>query len=292
MSGQGPANSAIRTSPELEKLINAATSGAEIQEILHQEAIRQGLFAQAEKDPSILLPTQKALDMEAGLVVQPLTRTVTVNGVAHTLEGTDEASLTRAEVELYKHVFANAKTADPTRDERGRFAADGKRDEDVAQREAAEAVRQSDLELKFKRGEITTARYLADSGAIEKHLANQGIDMDVLRNTTVAHSWEAAVIEFKNSEIGSSWEGGPENLQYVRDQIEIYNLIDTPDKVGALRAIYLDMKANGKVVPNADVQRQVAESERDKAIRAARTPEELKAAARIGQTAGGTFLGS
>jgi hypothetical protein len=283
--------SSIRTTPELEKLINAATSGAEIQEILHQEAVRQGLVTR-DIDPSELLVTQKALDLEAGRFSQPLTRTITVNGTVHTLEGADEAALVRAELELFKQVFANAKTADPTRDERGRFVADGKRDEAAAQREAAEAVRQSDLELKFKRGEITTAQYLADSGAIEQHLASQGIDMDVLRNASVTQSWEAAVIEFKNSPEGSSWEGGPENLKFISDAIKEHNLIDTPDKVGALVAIYRDMKANGQVVPNADLQRQVAESERDKAIRAARTPEELKAAARIGQTAGGTFIGS
>jgi hypothetical protein len=290
MSGQGPANSAIRTTPELEKLINAATSGAEIQEILHQEAIRQGLFAQAEKDPSILLPTQKALDMEAGLVVQPLTRTITVNGVAHTLEGTDEASLTRAEVELYKHVFANVKTADPTRDAHGRFVADqGKAAEEAAAAEAQNAVAKAEMELKFKRGEISTADYLAQSGAIEEYL---GVSAEDLRaaateksHQRITNDWVTATTQFMNTPEGRTWPGGEQNKEKMA---EILEQMGADPNVTNLKLAYQFMKDNNLLVAS---EHDVV-AERNRRINDARTPEEMKSAVRYGQKPNGTFLGS
>jgi hypothetical protein len=287
MSGQGPANSAIRTTPELEKLINAATSGAEIQEILHQEAIRQGLFAQAEKDPSILLPTQKALDMEAGLIVQPLTRTISVNGVSHTLEGTDEASLTRAEVELYKQVFADV---NPTRDAHGRFVADqGKAAEEAAAAEAQNAVAKAELELKFKRGEISTVDYLAQSGAIEEYL---GVSAEDLRaaateksHQRITNDWVTATTQFMSTPEGRTWPGGERNKEKMA---EILEQMGADPNAENLKRAYQYMKENNLLVASEhDV-----EAERNRRINDARTLEEMKEAVRYGQKPNGTFLGS
>jgi len=279
--------SSIKTTPELEKRLNAAQSGAELQAILHEEAVRQGLCVPDEADPYVMIPTAKAEALEAG-TFKNLSRTITVNGTAHVLEGADEASLVRAELELFKQVFAD-NPAGATRDERGRFVSDagrGKQDEAAAQ---AEIVRKADLELKFKRGDISTADYLAQSGAIEQYL---GVSAEDLRaaateksHQRVTNDWATATTQFMNTPEGRTWPGGEANKEKMA---EILEQMGADPNAENIRRAYKYMQDNNLLVASEyDV-----EAERNRRINDARTPEEMKEAVRYGQKPnGGTFIG-
>jgi len=285
-----PENSAIKTNADLEKRLHAAQSGAEIQEIMHQEAVRQGLCVPDEADPNVLIPTAKAEALEAG-TFQNLTRKITVNGVSHILEGADEADLTRAEVDFYKRVFADVKTpAEISRDEHGRFVADqGKAAEEAAAAKANDVVAKAELDLKFKRGEISTADYLAQSGAIEEYL---GVSAEDLRaaateksHQRVTADWATATTQFMNSPEGKTWPGGEANKEKMA---EILEAMGADPNAENLKRAYQYMRENNLLVAS---EHDVI-AERDKAIRSATNAEELKTAVRIGQKAGGTFIGS
>jgi hypothetical protein len=66
---------------------------------------------------------------------------------------------------------------------------------------ADDPIAKVELDLKFKRGEISTAEYLEQSGAIDSYLESQGIPLVDLQasvaekqNQRIAQSWEQAVI--------------------------------------------------------------------------------------------------
>lgn len=281
---QGPNDSPLKITPEMEKALAEAIHPSDITRIMHDGLKNQGFVDADPFDPSVLHVREEAAHAAA-----PATRfgaKVTIDGKVHVAEGATQAEADAKIVEVIR-----AATHPTTRDDQGRFSAtQGRTDEATAKAIEQELLRKSELELKFKRGEIDTATYLAESGAIEQHLASQGIDMDVLRKATVTPSWEKATTAFLNSPAGSDWPGGEANKLKMAQLIEENGLADAPDKTAAMAAVYGYMKANHLIVPNEEIARQTAESERDKAIREARTPEELKAAVRIGQSSGGTFF--
>lgn len=263
-----PENSSIKSTPELEEALRTA-SFEEIKSIMSRAAVEQGLVTPDKYDPNILLPTEQA--------PQPhrFAKSVTVNSVKKTFEGNSELEVMQAETEFYRQQMQQPTTTktEPARDERGRFtspADQGRTDENV--------FAKAELELRFKRGEISTSDYLEQSGAMEQYLAKQGIPLEELRASVqekqgerTVQSWQDATNEFLNSPEGRTWPGGQENLKKVGELIQQMSAADAEDKVAALTAAYRYMKENDLVAANPEL-------EAERRIREARTPEEVRAA--------------
>ena len=127
---------------------------------------------------------------------------------------------------------------------------------DVAKEAELEAIRQVELEAKFKRGEMSTADYLEQSGAMSAYLAKQGIPVESLKATVERNadavetqSWADAVEAFKQSPSGASWPGGDKTVMVMNDKIFALGLQDATDKVAALAQAYAAMQSSGTVFP-------------------------------------------
>jgi hypothetical protein len=127
-------------------------------------------------------------------------------------------------------------------------------------------MRQTELELAFKRGTISTAEYLEKSGAVEQFLESHGVSLPELASTLqeaqaqqLTQSWESAVSEFLSSPEGRSWPGGEKNLTLISLQLQNLGLVDAPDKVVALAQAYQHMQSRGLLFsPEADAEAERA----------------------------------
>jgi len=265
-----PENSAIQMSPALEAALNKASGPEEMKALLHEAAIEQSLVVPDIYDASNLLPTEKANASQP----KRFAKAVVVDGVKKFFEGESELDVERQMNEFYRQQLTPTESrTEVARDEQGRFvspADQGRADENP--------VAKAELELKFKRGEISTEDYLAQSGAFASYLEQQGIPLEELKSTVEekqnqrqVQSWESATQEFLNSPEGRSWPGGQENLQTVGKLIEQMGATNSEDKVAALVAAYRRMRENDLVAKNPEL-------ERERRIREARSPEELRIA--------------
>jgi len=263
-----PENSAIRITPEVEEALKTA-SFEEIKTIMARAAVEQGLVTPDKYDPNVLLPTELAFAAQP----QRFAKTVTVDGTKHVIEGDSEIDLSRKEIEFYRTQMQQPTTTktESVRDEQGRFTSPADQNQNAFQR--------AELELKFKRGEISTLDYLEQSGAMESYLAKQGIPLEELQASVeekqdqrAVQSWADATNEFLNSPEGRTWPGGETNKIKVGELIQQMGATDSPDKVSALIAAYRYMKENNLVAANPEL-------EMEKKIREARSPEEIRQAA-------------
>jgi len=197
---------------------------------------------------------------------------VTINGKVHVAEGATQAEADAKIAEVIRGATTHL------RDDQGRFTNDqGRADEAAAKAAAQELVRKSDLELKFKRGEIDTATYLAESGAVSDFFAKKGIaleDVEAAAQTAagerITQSWAEATTEFMNSPEGQIWPGGEANKLKMLEVLSAMNATDAPNAENLRRAAVY-MRENNLFVGNP-------EAEREQAILDAKTPEELSAA--------------
>ena len=237
--------SSIRTTRKLEEQINACQSQAEVQELLRQAAIDQKLVRR-DWDPNILTPN------DPGTAPRGYAKTVTVNGVKHILESSDEAGLLAQENEIYRQAMEPTVTTQQTEQPRdtatGRFTA-----EPVVTDDAKAA-----LSLQFQLGQISASDYLEQSGAVADYLEKQGIPLDELKaqvqekqEARQVQSWEAATEEFLRSSAGSDWPGG-ENMNIAGRLIQENGLTDKPS-AETLTAVWNHMKENGIAVENKEV---------------------------------------
>ncbi len=201
MSGQGPQDSAIKMSRDLETRIASAASAEEIGGIMRDAAKNQGLVREDLFNPDVLHPTNEA--------PQILEKTVSVNGVSHVLRGASDAEIAHNEAALFRNLFANKTAAsEPPRDERGRFLPAPE-----PEQSADEVAREVALEFQFRNGSITTAEFIEKSGAIEKYeqrRENQKLSANTL-------SWTQATDEFIHSEAARNYPGGEDYLRRMCD---------------------------------------------------------------------------
>ena len=265
---------------EFEKAVAACTSAEQIKSLMAARTVANGYATRDAIDPNILIPTGKTTPAP-----QPtrLSRVVEFGGQRYTVEGNNEAELLAAENSLYKQAFSgDSHQNDQPRGADGRFLSP----EEVEKFNAAEITRQSELELKFKRGEIDTATYLRDSGAIEKHLAEQGVDIEALKvasqeksEEAYTHSWEVAVQEFLNSPEASDYVGGQESLRRMGEVLGTMNdsvtgrpLSEMPSKE-TLAAAWQYLKDTGNAPRNEELEHEQAIVQ---ATRVAKSPSELR----------------
>jgi hypothetical protein len=261
---QGPNDSPLKITPEMEKALAEAIHPSDITRILHDGLKDQGLVDADPFDPSVLHVREGAAPPAASAATRYGAK-ITINGRVHIAEGAtqEEADAKIAEI-------IRTATHPTTRDDQGRFTADqGKADEAAA----AAIVAKADLELKFKRGEIDTATYLAESGAVSEFFAKKGIslsDVEAAAQTAagerISQSWAEATTEFLNG-AGSDWPGGEENKRQMSKILKEMGAEDYPN-VENLRRAWVHMKDNNMVTANPEL-------ERDQALLAARTPEEI-----------------
>lgn len=276
-----PEQSAIKVTPDVEAKLTTLVSSDEIRAYLAEVAVEQQLVTRDRFSPDILIPT------EPGTAPRTFGRVLNINGFEHTVEAPSEIELERRVNALLRETFESGNTpsgAAPARDANtGRFvsAEDRGKADEVRQ---AEILRQSEVELKFKRGELSTADYLARSGAIERHLESQGISVEELRTSTAekqnqrfTQSWATATEEFLKSPAGADWPGGEANKVKLGQILQANPELADQPSVETLSAVYEYMKENDLLVANEEVEKL-------RAISSATSAEEIRTAWRGGSS--------
>jgi len=200
----------------------------------------------------------------ASTTEREFTRVETIGGREFTFTAPDQTTL-QHHIETAKAVAAEFENAQ-ARDENGRFVERGGLVDDGG----AEIARQSELELKFRRGEISVKEYIEQSGAVTEFLESQGVPLDELREVAglrQAHAFEqdwVAATETFLAGPGGDWPGGNANKTNLQNALVALGLMDADDKVGALVQAYEYMKQNNALLPyeqanvSAAIQKELA----------------------------------
>jgi len=260
----GTSDSAIKTDSTMNDKISKATTTEQIKEILRIGALAQGLAVEDAIDKSIFIPLEKAAAPEP----RRFAKTIEVAGQKLIFESDSELEVERSIGDYFRALQPRVETqpevhSETPRDERGRFVSE----EDV--------VAKAELELKFKRGEIDTATYLAESGAVNSYLASQGISLEDLKkvaNDGYQADWQTATQEFLSRH--PEWVGGNANLKEAGETLLRLHLQDSPS-VESLESAYQDMQRRNAVAenPELDAQRDAHEK-----ISSATSFEEIRSA--------------
>jgi hypothetical protein len=287
-------------SPEVQAAIKAATDPEQIRQLVIGEAQKQADAAQATVDAAAqkieadkAAVAQAAADAAAAQTADSLKRTVNIAGRDFEFEASSELELERVINNAYQVAYAvqpepirQVEIVDPVADAaRQQAAAD------------AEVARRADVELKFKRGEITAAQYIEETGAMADYLSKQGISIDALKST-VEHnqsnqfekSWEQATTEFLNSPSGRDWPGGERNKYMIGLQLAALGLTEAEDKVAALAQAYQVMKQSQLIFKDETVDASadaIAQATAAKAAADKAAAEALIAAQRAGGAGAG-----
>jgi hypothetical protein len=249
--------------PALEKEISEALPD-QIKAIMARAAIEQSLVTSDSYNPNILIPTALA-----DHAPQKFSKYVTINSTKYLLEGGSPEELAHAETSLYEQVLGQGDTGQ-ARDAQGRFVHEQTPEERAAGE--LEVANRAELELRFKRGDITAEQYLEDSGAINTYLTEHGVSPDALVAVTDLvrqNTWAACTEEFLNSESGASWPGGDENKNILAAILDENGMTDP--SVENLSAAYRFAQEQGLLVENPDTvqHNSIAEANDMDSIRAA-----------------------
>jgi hypothetical protein len=254
-----PKDYPIKLSKEQEEAISTMPP-MEIPQYLHEIEVAAGL---RNRDPwnsevmHVVEPDETA--------AQPLSQTFTINGETHTFTGANQAELDRAQVEFFRTLTENSsarlETTNDTlaRNPNGTFAK--QRTDDSAVASADKAI----LELKYKRGEIDTASYMRESGALDDYLQEMGIDVQGYKqNKHEVQNWANATKEFLAGPLGADWPGGgPEVIEAIGQKIAALGLTDQPS-AASLRKAWDALQADADAF--AAVQNATSREELDEAL--------------------------
>lgn len=259
-------SSTMSINDDVKNAVKAATDPAAIRQALVEEAERQLAAQAADKVAADAAAVAKAAadkataDAVAAAAAAasktPIIRKETIDGQEFTFEGESDIEVERMVTNALKvaaalRTRAEVPAPDPAAEEAARVAAE--------QAAAAKAAAKVELEVKFKRGEISTQEYIEQSGAITDYLDKHGIPLEDLKSSVEANrlrsleqSWEQATNVFKTTAVGSDWPGGAKNLEIISTKLQALGLADADDKVAALAQAYSWMKQNNMIYP-ADV---------------------------------------
>jgi hypothetical protein len=254
--------------PVLKERLAKCQSLPEITETMRQRALELG----AERDsinPEILhfegMQTP-ADDSAAGTV----SRTVKIAGVDVTFSDSSVPALENQISAALETAAANGGGGTQPRGADGKFTS--RRELSVAEK--------TELDLRFRRNEISAPEYLKQSGALEDAFATfakekLGVDPDALRtNQQTQDAWAEVTQKWLNSPEGATWEGGGdenENLRRVTEII-IANGLENSPSVQTLNQVVTFMRQNHLLVPRAGTTQN--------AIEQANSVEEISAASR------------
>lgn len=251
----------VAMTPELAKAIQDAVSGPEVRALIMAEAEKQLAAstqlatdqAAAEAAAAAKVVADKAAT-DAAIAAEGFSRVVEIGGRSFTFEGATEAEIDRLELNALKVAYAvRAPEAAHTFVDPAVTAA------------AAQAAHENEvlakveLERKLRAGEISTADYIEQSGAMRDFLAKEGVSLDSLKDVVTAskerqyeQSWVAAGTAFQNSPAGLNWPGGKKNQELLGLKIAAMGLEDAEDKVAAIAQAYAEMQRTGLYFPNGD----------------------------------------
>lgn len=227
------------TSPELVEALKQANSIEHMKEVNRQWYVEHGGERDRFNPDKILLDNFKAPDESTGTV----SRVVPIGGVKRLFTASSILELERSIGEALQAVDAAANAGTQPRGEDGKF---------VSRREmnAAEKV---ELDLRFRRGEISAPEYLKQSGELEQAVetfAKEKMGFDPEAN--FHKTWAAATEEFLKSPAGSDWPGGDANKEIVGRLLAENNLTDQPS-AETLARVYEHMKEHRLVQPNPEL---------------------------------------
>jgi len=239
----GPADSAIRITPEIAKAFETANA-EQIKQIMASAAVEQGLATRDYYSPDVLIPTELA-----GAAPKRVAKTVTVDGVKYIIEGATETELAQKETALYQKLFVQPaiteQTQEESRSDGGQFVS--------AEATAAKAA----LELAFKRGDISASEYLQRSGAVAEYLANAGVPLEYLKasvaekqNQKFQQSYQDATQTFIARH--PEWQGGDRNRETL-GRIILEQDLTNGDPLKALEQAYEHARKNNMLVENPEV---------------------------------------
>ena len=225
---------------ELAKAIKDTLDPASLKQLILAEAERQATAAQDAATTQAAADAAKAAETPADF-----SRTETIGGREFAFTATSELELERMITQAYKVAYG----VQPTQTVPDVVEVS---DADKAAIAAAQAAEKAELELKFKRGDISASEYIEQSGAIKEYLEKVGIPLDELRNTVeqgrnkaFEQSWEQATEEFLHSAAGADWPGGEKNTELIGLKMAALGLVNADDKVAAMAQAYQALKAEG-----------------------------------------------
>jgi hypothetical protein len=230
----------MKADKTLEKDLNRATTFEEIRALLENATSRSGI---ADRDPQTgqfvrrdpLTPAAQTIDDGD----QQITRTETIGGKEFNFTGT-VLEVEKAIGHAYK-VAEAVKTAEPS----ATVTVHTPRAKTQAERER-ELFDRTQIDLQFRRGELTTAEYLDRTNAIGEYLAEKGFDVDAAAGKQFEQSWQQATEVFlHDTPEGQTWKGGQKNLELIGNLIQSHGLVNAEDKVAALRTMAAEMRQKG-----------------------------------------------
>jgi hypothetical protein len=258
-------------SPELIEALKNANSVSEMQEIQRAWLVEHG----AERDR--FSPDKLVFDnfrSPAGAASgQSFTRTIQINGVEKVLVADSELALERMIGAAYQAAAAAGGGSDANAGTQPR-GADGK----FTSRREMNPAEKVELDLRFRRGELSAPEYLRQSGELEQAFdtyakTKLGVDPEELAtNRQMSEAWQAVTERWLNGPEGKNWPGGTENLRRVKELMEANGLFDVPPSGQILTDVANFMRKNNLLIPY--------EGETTKAISEANSAEEINAAAR------------
>jgi hypothetical protein len=248
-------------SPELTEKLKAANTPAEMSEILRQWYVDRGAERDRFSPDKILFDNFNAPD---AAVSGPFSREIMIHGVAKVVVSDSELGLERAVGKAYQEAAA----ADAGTQPRG---ADGK----FTSRRELGVAEKTELDLRFRRGELTAPEYLKASGELEAAFdtyAKEKLGLDP--ETTMHKNWASATEAFLNSPDGADWPGGTANQEIAARLLAENNLTDQPSAETFAR-VYAHMKEHNLVQPNPELVKR----EEDR-FKSATSAEEINSLAR------------
>jgi hypothetical protein len=223
----------------LERDIAKAQTAQEIQSLLENAVRRSGI---ADRDPQTGQFVRRD-PTPASQTVAPeeeqITRTESIGGQEFTFTGTT-LDVEKAIGNAYKVVEAltPAEPSAPVTPQLVRAKTQAEIERDICDR--------TELDLQFRRGQLTTAEYLDRTNAIGEFLESKGFDVEAAAGKQFEQSWQqASEIFLRDTPEGNSWKGGDRNRTLIGNLVQSHGLVDAVDKVAALRAMAAEMREMG-----------------------------------------------
>jgi hypothetical protein len=144
-----------------------------------------------------------------------VTRSFAINGQTYTVTGANEAELLEQQNEIYRRVLTpepkhqHVETAD----------------------DRAIAARRAQLEAEYKLGRISLTDLITQSGVVEE-----------VQNRQAEQGWAQATQEFLRSPEGMDYPGTSEVREWLGQWINEHGLLDTTDRLSALKQAYAALK--------------------------------------------------
>jgi hypothetical protein len=227
--------------------LNKAQTFEDLMDLLHSSLERSGI---ADRDPvtgqfvrrESLTPTEQAAAAAAAPKEEEheYTKTEVIGGQEFTFVAFSELELERKIHDAHT-VAEGLRAAEPIpqvtpRSMRAKTQAEIER----------EIGTRSELDMQFRRGELTTTEYLDRTNAFGEYLAEKGFDVEAAAGKQFEQSWAQATQEFLNeTPEGRIWKGGQKNREIIGTLIQSHGLVDAQDKVAALRAMAVEMREKG-----------------------------------------------